>query len=65
MSSRQKRWLVLTVVAAAALRLWCFIGYARGDDPLYVMIPKRILDEGLHFFTPQTFAYGVNYRMGL
>ena len=36
MSSRQKRWLVLTVVAAAALRLWCFIGYARGDDPLYV-----------------------------
>jgi len=64
-SSRQKRWLVLTVVAAAALRLWCFIGYARGDDPLYVMIPKRILDEGLHFFTPQTFAYGVNYRMGL
>jgi len=64
-SSRQKRWLVLTVVAAAALRLWCFIGYARGDDPLYVMIPKRILDEGLHFFTPQTFAHGVNYRMGL
>ena len=36
MSSRQKRLLVLTVVAATALRLWCFIGYARGDDPLYV-----------------------------
>ena len=65
MSSRQKLVLALIVVAAAAVRLWCFIGYARGDDPLYVMIPKRILDEGIRFFTPQTFAYGVNYRMGL
>ncbi len=65
MSPHQKRLLALLVVLAAALRLWCFVGYGRGDDPLYVMIPKRLLDEGRGFFTPGTFAFGVNYRLGL
>ena len=65
MSANQKRLLAFLVVLAAALRLWCFIGYGRGDDPLYVVIAKRLLDEGSGFFTPATFAYGVNYRLGL
>ena len=65
MSPHQKRLLALVVGFAAALRLWCFIGYARGDDPIYAMISKRLLDERLGFFTPSTFAFGVNYRLAL
>jgi 4-amino-4-deoxy-L-arabinose transferase-like glycosyltransferase len=65
MSRYQKGLLALVVVLAAALRLWCFIGYARGDDPIYALIAKRLVDEGLGFFTPETFQYGVNYRLGL
>src|SRR6059036_558325 len=65
MSPHQRRLLALVVLLAAALRLWCFIGYGRGDDPLYVMIPKRLLVEGRGFFTRWTFMFGVNYRLGL
>src|SRR5205807_7630528 len=42
MSPHQKRLLALVVGFAAALRLWCFIGYARGDDPIYAIISKRL-----------------------